>query len=100
MKKFFFIASLLATFIINVNGQTKKDGTPDKRFNSNKQSSTYQTPTAPSTSKSSSRPIYNGQTHTTSHDGTYVGEQDLKTHKGGTYKNTQSNNKYGIHKTK
>lgn len=107
MKKILFVLTALALLAFNVNAQTKKDGTPDMRYNSNKESSgtTYSTPTTTTTptqtkTNNSSRPVYDGQTHTTSHGGTYVGGQNSQTHKGGTYTNPKSNNNYGIHKTK
>ena len=88
-------------FALTSNAQTKKDGTPDMRYSSNKQSSTtYSTPKQSSTNSRGSRPVYSGQTHTSSHGGTYVGEQNSQTHKGGTYTNPKSNSNYGIHKKK
>lgn len=100
MRNLSIIASLIIMFAFSAYCQTKKDGTPDKRYNSNKQSPSYTSTSTSSNKSNNSRPTYSGQTHTTSHEGTYVGEQNSKTHKGGTYKNSKSNNKYGIHKTK
>ncbi len=102
MKKVFFILTTMTLFIIGVNAQTKKDGTPDMRYNSNKQTystPSYSTPTPSYSTPSSmnSRPVYSGQTHTTSHGGTYPGSTNSH-HKNGTYVNPKSNNNYGIHK--
>lgn len=102
MKNLFLLFAMVVLFALGVNAQTKKDGTPDMRYSSNKQSSssTYSAPTQNSTNYSSSRPVYSGQTHTGSHGGTYQGQQNSQSHKGGTYTNPKSNNQYGIHKTK
>jgi len=95
MKKLFCIVITCFLISLSVNAQTKKDGTPDMRYKANKEmystspSSTYQTP----------RPIYSGQTHTSSHGGSYPGSVNSH-HKGGHYTNPNSNNQYGIHKKK
>lgn len=94
MKKVFFLLTILTLSVIGLNAQTKKDGTPDMRYNANKQ--TYSTP-APSTRTSTARPIYSEPTHTTSHGGTYPGSTNSH-HKNGTYANPNSNNRYGVHK--
>jgi hypothetical protein len=98
MKKLFLRTLAMTLFALSSNAQTKKDGTPDMRYSSNKGSS--YTPSSTSTEKGASRPVYSGNEHTTSHGGTYVGEQNTRTHKGGTYTNPKSNNDYGIHKKK
>jgi len=100
MKKLLLLFSTLFLFVLTSNAQTKKDGTPDMRYSSNKSSSTYSTPKQSSTNYSGSRPVYSGQTHTKSHEGKYVGQQNSQSHKGGTYKNSKTNNNYGIHKKK
>ena len=100
MKKSIFIFAIMTLFTLGVNGQTKKDGTPDMRYSSNKSNDTYSTPKQSSTNNSGSRPVYSGQTHTESHGGKYVGQQNAQTHKGGTYTNAKSNNNYGTHKRK
>lgn len=101
MKKLFLLIAMVTLVVLGVNAQTKKDYTPDMRYSSNKQSSTtYSAPKQSSTNYTGSRPVYSGQTHTKSHGGTYVGQQNSQTHKGGTYTNPKSNNNYGIHKTK
>jgi hypothetical protein len=55
MKKTLIIFTILALFTLGVNAQTKKDGTPDMRYNSNKQSygNSYSTPSysAPKTER-------------------------------------------------
>lgn len=113
MKKVIFILTVLCLFAFTVKAQTKKDGTPDMRYKSNKEAygGSYSTPnysTSPTTTTKSdystsesttARPVYSGQTHTESHGGTYVGSTNSN-HKGGTYINPSSNNQYGIHKTK
>ncbi|NDA63131.1 MAG: hypothetical protein EBX50_13990 [Chitinophagia bacterium] len=94
MKKVFIV---ITCFFISfsVIAQTKKNGTPDMRYKSNKQ--TYSN--SSSSSYSTLRPIYSGQTHTTSHGGSYPGSVNSH-HKGGHYINPTSNNNYGIHKKK
>ena len=100
MKKLLFLLALMTLITFSSFAQTKKDGTPDMRYKSNRESSvtTYSTPS--STNRSSTRPVYSGQTHSTSHGGTYIHERNSKTHKGSTYINPRSNNHYGIHKTR
>ena len=100
MKKLLLFSLLITLIAFSSFAQTKKDGTPDMRYNSNKGSlgSTYSSTKSSSTNFNDSRPVYSGQTHTTSHGGTYLGESNSKTHKGGTYVNSRSGNHYGIHK--
>jgi hypothetical protein len=45
---------------------------------------------------SAPRVYYGGGKHTTSHGGTFVGGTG-SSHKGGTYSNPSSNDRYGIH---
>lgn len=118
MKKVIFTLTVFILFAFAAKAQTKKDGTPDMRYKSNKEAygnsyptSNYSTPSysAPSTSTTTSdystpstttsRPVYPGQTHTESHGGSYVGSTNSH-HKNGIYVNPKSNNSYGIHKTK
>ncbi len=116
MKKVFFILTILSFFVIGLNAQTKKDGTPDMRYKANKQAystpstttttPSYSAPTTTTTTPSysaptttTSRPVYSGSTHTTSHGGTYPGSTNSH-HKNGTYSNPSSNNRYGVHKKK
>ncbi len=94
--------TILTLTVFGLKAQTKKDGTPDMRYSSNKQ--TYSTPSTTTTTPSysspttiTSRPVYSGATHTTSHGGTYPGSTNSH-HKNGTYANPSSNNNYGIHK--
>jgi len=46
MKKSLFILAIMALLTLGANAQTKKDGTPDMRYNSNKQTygNSYSTP--------------------------------------------------------
>lgn len=46
MKKLFFLTVMLAIIALSVNAQTKKDGTPDMRYNANKElyGNSYSTP--------------------------------------------------------
>jgi hypothetical protein len=98
MERVFFIIVAALFFSFNSTAQTKRDGTPDMRYNSNKK--TYSAPQEKSSNYSGSRPVYGGETHTSSHGGKYVGQQNSQSHKGGTYSNPKSNNNYGIHKKK
>ena len=102
MKKVFYLLTIITLSVIELSAQTKKDGTPDMRYKANKQ--TYSTPitttttsrySAPSTK--TSRPVYNGSTHITSHGGTYPGSTNSH-HKNGSYANPSSINRYGVHK--
>lgn len=99
MKKALSILTIITMLVLGVNAQTKKDGTPDMRYSANKQSSSTSSPSYSTPSSSSSRPVYSGQTHTTSHGGSYPGSTNSH-HKNGTYANPPSNNNYGIHKKK
>ena len=47
--------------------------------------------------KGGARPVYGGGKHTSSHGGTYQGAGG-SSHKGGTYKNPASGDRYGKHK--
>jgi hypothetical protein len=49
-------------------------------------------------SPSAGRPYYGGGEHSESHGGSYPGATNPQSHKGGHYKNPNSNNRYGIHK--
>lgn len=107
MKNKLFSLTAIFLFALGANAQTKKDGTPDMRFKENKQtySDTYSAPAQQTTTQTiplqttTTRPIYDGQQHTYSHDGSYP-ESVNSHHKGGHYINPRSNNNYGIHKTK
>lgn len=117
MKLTFILALIISSFTLNA--QTKKDGTPDMCYKSNKE--TYSSPistlktesypipandryTIPKTSTTTftSRPAYSGSRHTDSHGGIYVGATNSH-HKDGKYLNPNSNpigsNVYGTHKT-
>lgn len=41
---------------------------------------------------------YSGSVHTTSHGGSYVGSSGGSSHRGGTYTNVKTSNRYGCHK--
>ena len=108
MKKTLFIFAAMALLAFTANAQTKKDGTPDMRYNANKEAygSSYSAPApapAPSYSapapSTSSGPYYGGGSHTDSHGGTYQGATEGSSHKGGTYSNPNTNNQYGRHKS-
>ena len=47
---------------------------------------------------SAGRPYYGGGQHRGSHGGSYPGETNPQSHKGGRYKNPHSSDRYGIHK--
>lgn len=55
MKKAIFILTIMTLFTLGVNAQTKKDGTPDMRYKSNKETygNSYSTPksTTPKTER-------------------------------------------------
>lgn len=68
MKKTLLIFAAMVLLALGVNAQTKKDGTPDMRYNANKQTygGTYSTPsysTPKSTSRSYSTPSYSTPTY-------------------------------------
>lgn len=58
MKKTLFILTILALFSFSVSAQTKKDGTPDMRYKSNKQ--TYSSPSYSAPKTSTPRNYSNG----------------------------------------
>ena len=96
MKNIIFILTIFL-FGLRANAQTRKDGTPDLRFKTNKQ--TYSNTYFASRQRTRSvRPIYSGQTHTTSHGGAYPGSVNSH-HKGGHYLSPAYSKNYGIHKT-
>jgi len=70
MKKTIFLFSLLTVFIVSASAQYKKNGTPDMRYNSNKQvyGNSYSTPTT----TSNTNPSVRNQSGYTKDDGTYV----------------------------
>ena len=105
MKKILSLFAAMTLFAFTANAQTKKDGTPDMRYNSNKQAygNSYSAPvreqsySAPAP-RTSSGPYYGGGKHTESHGGTYQGGTGGSSHKGGTYSNPNTSNQYGTHK--
>ncbi|WP_324673057.1 hypothetical protein [Hymenobacter sp. GOD-10R] len=103
MKKQLLFFVFFCLLSVAANAQTKKDGTPDMRYSANKAAyGGYSAPAAtysmPSSS-SYSAPVYSGSTHTESHGGTYVDQQNAQTHKGGKYVNPYTGtNQYGKHK--
>jgi hypothetical protein len=44
------------------------------------------------------RPSYGGGHHTSSHGGRYSGSYSGSSHKGGSYRNVHTSNRYGTHK--
>ena len=106
MKKKLLILTAFFLSVIGANAQTKKNGAPDMRYKANKEtySNTYSpprqttTPAIPSQT-TTIRPVYDGQTHTESHGGTYPGSVNSH-HKDGHYLSPTYNHVYGIHKTK
>lgn len=99
MKKSLLFLTIMTMFILSANAQTKKDGTPDMRYSSNKQNSSTSSSSYSTPNSNYSRPVYSGQSHTNSHGGSYPGSTNSH-HKNGTYVNPSSSNNYGIHKTK
>ncbi len=107
MKKVFSLLPLFFLFVLATNAQTKKNGMPDMRYKENKEtySNTYSTPSSqkriPSTFTQTKtvRPVYDGQTHTVSHEGSYPGSVNSH-HKDGHYLSPNYTHVYGIHKTK
>ena len=89
MKKLVFTIATLLICAFGVNAQTKKDGTPDMRYNSNKQtySNTYSTPSTTTYSTSTySTPTYSAPT-TYSTPTTYSAPKVERTYdNGGQYK--------------
>ena len=81
MKRILFILTIFTFISFNSFAQTKKDGTPDMRYNANKQS--YSTPTYSEPKKSTPRTYSNGgeykvQKGYEKSNGTYV-EPHIKT---------------------
>ena len=81
MKKTIFLFALLTIFIVSASAQYKKDGTPDMRYNANKQAygNSYSTPSTTSNTNSSVRQ----QNGYTKDNGTYV-EPHMKTNSNST----------------
>ena len=95
MKKTLLLFAAITLLCFSAEAQTKKDGTPDMRYSANRAAASY---TAPSTTTYST-PVYSGSTHTESHEGTYIGQLDKRTHRGGRYVNPSTGrNQYGKHK--
>jgi hypothetical protein len=92
MKKTIFILTIMALFTLSVNAQTKKDGTPDMRYNSNKQTygNTYSTPSysAPKTERNySNGGQYKMQSGYQKSNGSYVAPHIKTTPDNKTYNN-------------
>lgn len=102
-----FLLTTIILFVLGVNAQTKKNGAPDMRYKANKETygNSYSIPSQRTTTQTlplqttTARPIYDGQTHTESHGGSYPGSINSH-HKDGHYLSPNYNNVYGIHKTK
>ena len=67
-------------------------------FGQRSRSSHSSSPRRSYSSSSAGRPYYGGGQHRESHGGSYPGETNSQSHKGGHYKNPNSNDRYGIHK--
>jgi len=103
MKKLFLIGAVAVLFTINVNAQTKKDGTPDMRYNSNKQTygNSYSTPksttpsySAPKTERNySNGGQYKVQSGYQKSNGNYVAPHIKTTPDNKTYNNYKPKNK-------
>ncbi len=107
MKQRLFLLTAIILSVLAANSQTKKNGAPDMRYKANKEtySNTYSLPSQRTTTQTAPlqttpvRPVYDGQTHTESHGGTYPGSVNSH-HKDGHYLSPTYNHVYGIHKTK
>ena len=107
MKKLFSVITVIFLFVFVANAQTKKNGMPDMRYKANKETynNTYSSPTLQTTTSNKPsqagtiRPVYDGQTHTESHGGSYPGSINSH-HKNGHYLSPTYKHVYGIHKTK
>ena len=79
MKRTILFLAFFASFVLSANAQTKKDGTPDMRYNSNKSiyGSSYSTPTPTYSTESRYQSGY------TRDNGTYV-QPTYKTNPNGT----------------
>ena len=112
MKKLFFTFAIVLIGTLSVNAQTKKDGTPDMRYNANKQTygNSYSTPSynAPKSASSNySTPSYSAPRTT---ERKYDNGGQYKVQNGyqksnGTYvaphiKTTSDNNTYNNYKPK
>jgi len=98
MKKTLFFLAISALFTLSVNAQTKKDGTPDMRYNSNKQTygNSYSTPSysAPKTERSySNGGQYKVQSGYQKSNGSYVAPHIKTTPDNKTYNNYKAKNK-------
>ena len=98
MKKTLFFLAISALFTLSVNAQTKKDGTPDMRYNSNKQTygNSYSTPSysAPKTERNySNGGQYNVQSGYQKSNGSYVAPHIKTTPDNKTYNNYKPKNK-------
>ncbi len=75
MKKTFFILIIMTLFTLGVNAQTKKDGTPDMRFKTNKETNStpsYSTPKPTTPRNYSNGGQYKVQNGYQKKSGTYV----------------------------
>ena len=96
MKKTIVILAIMTLLTIGVNAQTKKDGTPDMRYNSNKQvyGNSYSTPrySEPKTERNySNGGLYKLQNGYQNSNGNYVAPH---------IKTTPDNYKYNNYKPK
>ncbi|MCF8293548.1 MAG: hypothetical protein K9I70_07035 [Chitinophagaceae bacterium] len=101
MKKVIFTFAIVLIGALSVNAQTKKDGTPDMRYNANKQTygNSYSTP------KSSNTDYYAPKTERNYDNGGQYKVQSGYQKSNGTYvaphiKTTPDNNNFNNYKPK
>jgi len=98
MKRTFLTLTVLTLLSISVSAQTKKDGTPDMRYKTNKQTygNSYSTPSysAPKTERNySNGGQYKVQSGYQKSNGTYVAPHIKTTPDNKTYNNYKPKNK-------
>ncbi len=98
MKKVIFTFAIVLIGALSVNAQTKKDGTPDMRYNANKQTygNSYSTPSYPAP-KTTERNYDNGGQYKVQNgyqksNGTYVAPHIKTTPDNNTYNNYKPKN--------
>jgi len=106
MKKSFLILAIMALLSLGANAQTKKDGTPDMRYNANKETygNSYSTPSY-STPRSSTPTYSEPRTERNYSNGGQYRVQDGYQKSNGSYvaphiKTTPDNNTYNNYKSR